>query len=584
MTHEVLYRRWRPRRFAEVVGQEPVTTTLRNAVAAGSPAHAYLFTGPRGTGKTSTGRILATAVNCRAPEGGEPCGECDPCRAFDAGRALDLIELDAASNRGIDEIRDLREGAGYAPAAATYKLYLIDEVHMLTDAAFNALLKTLEEPPPHVIFVLATTEPHRVPATISSRCQRFDFRRIGTAETIAELRRVAGGEGIAVTDEGLELLARHATGSLRDAVSLLDQLSSYRDGELDAAAVREGLGLVADSRATELARAAARRDLAAGLAALSAARDDGLEIRAFLRESVATLRALLLLMAGAPGQGSGAGSLGLAQSEAADLEALAAEVGVADVVAALRALGQVDFAGDAYDPLPAEIAFAELVVAPAAAQPGAAAQAAAAALPGPPTAPAAATPAAATPAAPRPRRPRPAGAPAQASAPRAAPQRTSAQAAARSEAPAPRRDAERRPPADAASRPPALPDEGEIPAELAQARSKWPLIQESARRRHSKAGALLNSGCYIKAFPGDRLEIGFRFPTHVDLVTNAEGGAVMQAIREAVADALGRPVEVVPVLWEELAQAKRQAAPPPPSAGGHLIEEALEQGATRAEG
>ena len=163
MAQEVLYRRWRPRRFADVVGQEPVSTTLRHAVAAGTPAHAYLFTGPRGTGKTSTGRILAKAVNCERPVEGEPCGECTSCVTYDEGRSLDLIELDAASNRGIDEIRDLREGTGYAPAAGRYKVYLIDEVHMLTDAAFNALLKTLEEPPPHVIFILATTEAHRIP-------------------------------------------------------------------------------------------------------------------------------------------------------------------------------------------------------------------------------------------------------------------------------------------------------------------------------------------------------------------------------------------------------------------------------------
>jgi len=268
VAHEVLYRRWRPNRFAEIVGQEPVTTTLRHAVASGSPAHAYLFTGPRGTGKTSTGRILATAVNCREPADGEPCGACESCRVFDAGAALDLIELDAASNRGIDEMRDLREGTGYAPAAATYKLYLVDEVHMLTDAAFNALLKTLEEPPPHVIFVLATTEPHRVPATISSRCQRFDFRRIGTAETVSKLRRVAEGEGIAATEEALELIARHATGSMRDAESLLDQLSSYREGEVDAAAVRAGLGDEAAQRLAEavlhhllLPDVATRRDI-----------------------------------------------------------------------------------------------------------------------------------------------------------------------------------------------------------------------------------------------------------------------------------------------------------------------------------
>ncbi|MCY4511858.1 MAG: DNA polymerase III subunit gamma/tau, partial [Acidobacteria bacterium] len=162
MSQEVLYRKWRPTTFNDVAGQDPITSTLRNAVAAGTPAHAYLFTGPRGTGKTSTGRILAKAVNCLAPVDGEPDGACESCRAFGEGRALDLIELDAASNRGIDEVRALRESVGYAPNAATYKVYLVDEVHMLTDAAFNALLKTLEEPPGHVIFVLATTEPHRI--------------------------------------------------------------------------------------------------------------------------------------------------------------------------------------------------------------------------------------------------------------------------------------------------------------------------------------------------------------------------------------------------------------------------------------
>ena len=573
MAHEVLYRRWRPGRFAEIVGQEPVTTTLRHAVAAGSPAHAYLFTGPRGTGKTSTGRILATAVNCLGPSDGEPCGSCESCRAFDAGAALDLIELDAASNRGIDEIRDLREGAGYAPAAATYKLYLVDEVHMLTDAAFNALLKTLEEPPPHVIFVLATTEPHRVPATISSRCQRFDFRRIGTVETVSELRRVAGGEGIDAADEALELIARHATGSLRDAISLLDQLSAYREGGLDEAAVRSGLGLAVDARAGELARAAVRGELAAGLSVLGTARDDGLEIRAFMREVVAILRSLLLLKAG-----SEARALGLAEAEASQLEPLAREAGVESVVAALRALGGIDFAGDAYDSLPAEIAFAELVLGP---RPEPAAPAAPAAQ----AAPSAPRRAERGPGAPRQRpepEPEPGGA--RAARPRAsAPprRRQPGPPAAGASAPAASRAAPDEP---GPAAPPVLPGEGEVPAELALAREKWPLIQERARRRHSKAGALLNSGCYIKAVEGDRLEIGFRFPTHVELVSNAEEGAVMRAIRDAVADALERPVEVVPVLWEELAQLPRSSRQEPSGqAGGHLVEEALGLGAARVD-
>ncbi|MCA9847526.1 MAG: DNA polymerase III subunit gamma/tau, partial [Dehalococcoidia bacterium] len=242
MAQEVLYRKWRPRRFGDVAGQDPVTTTLRNAVAHGTPAHAYLFSGPRGTGKTSTGRILAKAVNCEAPEGGEPCDRCPSCVSYDEGRAIDLIELDAASNRGIDEIRDLRESAGYAPAAGRYKVYLIDEVHMLTDAAFNALLKTLEEPPPHVIFILATTEPHKIPATILSRCQRFDLRRIPLEAVIGRLQTICDGEGFSIDPAGLELIAKQATGALRDAVNLLDQLVAYHGTSLDIEQVRSGLG------------------------------------------------------------------------------------------------------------------------------------------------------------------------------------------------------------------------------------------------------------------------------------------------------------------------------------------------------
>ena len=279
VSQEVLYRKWRPGGFAEVAGQDPITTTLRNAVAAGSPAHAYLFTGPRGTGKTSTGRILAKAVNCEAPRGGEPDNACISCLAFNEGRALDLIELDAASNRGIDEVRALRESVGYAPNAGSYKVYLVDEVHMLTDAAFNALLKTLEEPPAHVIFVLATTEPHRIPPTISSRCQRFDFRRASLPALVERIGVIADGEGISVAEGGPELIARQAGGSFRDAVNLLDQLAAYHGSELDLEAVQRGLGLVVDDRAAALARAAVGRDLATGLSLLSSVRDDGIEVR-----------------------------------------------------------------------------------------------------------------------------------------------------------------------------------------------------------------------------------------------------------------------------------------------------------------
>ncbi|MEX2372749.1 MAG: DNA polymerase III subunit gamma/tau, partial [Dehalococcoidia bacterium] len=354
MAQEVLYRKWRPRRFGDVSGQDPVTTTLRNAVANGSPSHAYLFAGPRGTGKTSTGRILAKAVNCPQPVEGEPCDECVSCVSYDEGRAIDLIELDAASNRGIDEIRDLRESAGYAPAAARYKVYLIDEVHMLTEAAFNALLKTLEEPPPHVIFILATTEQHKIPATITSRCQRFDLRRIPLDAVIRRLQVIAQGEGFEVDDGSLDLIARQATGALRDAVNLLDQLVAYHGKTLTLDQVRSGLGLIVDDRAAGLARAAVEQDLKTGLTLLAAARDDGVEMRAFVRAVVSVLRQLLLVKAGAAEQ------LGLSDTEVEAMNEVASRAQVGDIVAALRAFGDIDFAGDAYDALPAEIAFAAL--------------------------------------------------------------------------------------------------------------------------------------------------------------------------------------------------------------------------------
>ena len=224
---EVFYRKWRPRTLAEVVGQEPVTRTLLNALNTNRVAHALLFFGPRGTGKTSTGRILAKAVNCLQNETGEPCNECSVCQAFNEGRAIDLIEIDAASNTGVDDIRDLKEKVNFAPNTTKYKVYIIDEVHMLSNSAFNALLKTLEEPPEHVIFILATTEVHKVPATITSRCQRFDLRRIPMSAMIGRLEHICQAEGINVEPEALALIAKNATGSLRDAENLLEQMVVY---------------------------------------------------------------------------------------------------------------------------------------------------------------------------------------------------------------------------------------------------------------------------------------------------------------------------------------------------------------------
>ncbi|MDD5082455.1 MAG: DNA polymerase III subunit gamma/tau, partial [Dehalococcoidales bacterium] len=217
MAGPVFYRKWRPQTLADVVGQEHVTQTLRNALSSGRVSHAYLFCGPRGTGKTSTGRILAKAVNCLNNGQGEPCNTCPLCQSITEGRSLDVIEIDAASNRGIDDIRELRERVNYAPNQARRKVYIIDEVHMLTKEASNALLKTLEEPPPHVIFILATTEAHRILPTILSRCQRFDFRHISRADVVAKLTQICQAESVNIEPASLRLIARGASGSLRDA-------------------------------------------------------------------------------------------------------------------------------------------------------------------------------------------------------------------------------------------------------------------------------------------------------------------------------------------------------------------------------
>ena len=259
MSGTVLYRKWRPADFDQVVGQETVVRTLRNAVAQDRIAHAYLFCGPRGTGKTTTARILARAINGRtASTGATALGEVD-----DLG--FDLVEIDAASNRGIDDIRELRERANYRPGSARFKVYLIDEVHQLTGAAADALLKTLEEPPPHVVFILATTDPEALKPTILSRCQRFDFRRVSVDDMVSRLNAIAEAEGIDIPDEALRLISREATGSLRDGVNLLDQVWVMCGSTVSLEAAQEALGLSPDARAMELASAALRGKLAEGL-------------------------------------------------------------------------------------------------------------------------------------------------------------------------------------------------------------------------------------------------------------------------------------------------------------------------------
>ncbi len=370
---EILYRKWRPRSFTELAGQDHVATTLRNALRSGRTAHAYLFAGPRGTGKTTTGRVLAKALNCTNLTDGEPCNECESCLSYNAGRAIDLIEMDAASNRGIEEMRNLREKVGFSPGAGDKKVYLIDEVHMLTEAAFNALLKTLEEPPPHVVFILATTETHKVPATIVSRCQRFDFRRISLASGVRRLEQICEGEGIVCEPGCLEMIARQGTGSLRDSVNLLDQLATSYGHELTVETVRAGLGLLDDARSGELARAAVAGDLGRGLEIIASVRDDGLDLRQFQRELVRELRSLMLVKTGLePAEGATAEQL-------KEMREAVADAPISVVLGALKAFGEADLKPDPSSTLPLDIALAECVM--AAIAPAAAASPPAAAIP-----------------------------------------------------------------------------------------------------------------------------------------------------------------------------------------------------------
>jgi DNA polymerase-3 subunit gamma/tau len=522
---EILYRKWRPRSFDEVAGQEHVATTLKNALATGRVAHAYLFAGPRGTGKTTTGRLMAKALNCPNRSDGEPCNQCDSCQAYLDGRAMDLIELDAASNRGIDEIRSLREKVAYHPSSGERKVYLIDEVHMLTEAAFNALLKTLEEPPPHVVFILATTEAHKLPATILSRCQRFDFRRAPLAAMVRNLQRICEGEGFTCEPAALELIARSATGSHRDAVNLLDQLATSYGSNLTLEHVRTGLGLIGDERSGQLARMALAGDLAGGLTLIASVRDDGLDLRQFQRELVDELRALLLVKNGVePAEGA-------TDERLQELREAVKDVATQQLLTALKSFGEADLKADPNSTLPLDIALAECAMQaarPADVQSVSRGAQTVSRPSGQPAAQSFTRPSAST--TPRPPAEPPRRAP---SAPVVRPEQEEVAPLVRLETVAPVED--REPPRSAFISP--------TPAEatLDAARSRMRVVYDRARAAGFQLGALLNSGCDIIEVDESAIVIGFRHPIHAQ---KASEKGNLDALAAIVSEVMGRPFSV----------------------------------------
>lgn len=338
MAHLALYREFRPQRFADVVGQQHITRTLKNAVMYGRLHHAYLLSGPRGTGKTTVARILGKAVNCLAPQQGEPCNECEACKSISSGETMDIIEIDAASNRGIDEIRDLREKVKYAPAELQRKVYIIDEVHMLSEPAFNALLKTLEEPPAHVLFVLATTEKQKLPVTIISRCQCFEYHRLSSQEIIGRLQEVGRHYGLSVAPEALTAIARQAEGGMRDALSLLDQVMAFAvEGRISLEETLHVLGSAPLESFLKIDDSLLTGDVGGVLLALDELVRQGKDLRQLVRDFLVHLRDLLLLKVDATGS-----ALDLPAASVESIAERSGQLEQAQVLAAIRLFAQLE--------------------------------------------------------------------------------------------------------------------------------------------------------------------------------------------------------------------------------------------------
>ncbi|MCI0840854.1 MAG: DNA polymerase III subunit gamma/tau [Chloroflexi bacterium] len=509
---EVFYRKWRPKLLADVVGQEPVTKTLRQAVSQGRVAHAYLFCGSRGTGKTSTARILAKAVNCLSPVDGEPDNQCSICQSINEGRALDLIEIDAASNRGIDDIRNLSDKIRFTPNEARYKVYIIDEVHMLTEPAFNALLKTLEEPPSHAIFILATTEVHKVPLTIISRCQRFDFRRIPMDGMMGKLATIAKEEGVEVSTDALRLIARNSNGGLRDAENLLEQVVVSYDPPVTEDNVRDLLGLSGDETALDLVEHIIGRAIGDGISAINQVYRQGNDLRQLHRGVVEYLRAVLLLKTKA------GTDLGYAEDVLSRLESLTGEAELGHLVASLKLFASADLRRDSSSPLPLELAMVESASGPASAPPAQASQQ-------PPQRAAAAAP------------PRPHAAP-----PRSVPPGQPAASGPRPEVVVPPVS---HPPAQATE--PAFANVNEAPSEpTARLDYQWRDITRSLRHVGAKfkLGALLNV-CKEREVVDGTIVLKFTHKSNMErMQQELENPECRKAFNEVMSEAMDKPYEV----------------------------------------